>query len=157
MIKRFYIPRSIALLLFVSLFFVKCGDNLDCCTIIDTQVRIHYVNPNGDNLFHTDGNFSEDQLKIYYKEGEEYKYVYNANLDAPNMHTFDTDGNGRLILTVFPSEIFEGNQSTTLIELNDDITDTLICAFDLSNDNVIWQKGWLNGKEIENRFMTVTK
>ncbi|MEM9547344.1 MAG: hypothetical protein AAGA77_15300 [Bacteroidota bacterium] len=62
---------------------------------------------------------------------------------------------GRLILNVYPSYFYEENQLTTLIKLNDDITDTLICTFDLSNGNEILENGWLNGKELTGRFIQV--
>ena len=67
------------------------------------------------------------------------------------------DENGNLILTVYPSNYYDGNQSTTLIELNSEISDTLVCEFELTSNSTICKTAWLNGVEMKNRFIKVKK
>ncbi len=73
------------------------------------------------------------------------------------MHRIDEDENGNLILTVFPSNYYESNQSTTLIELNQNVVDTLVCEFELGSNREICKRAWLNGIEMVNRFIEIEK
>ncbi|MBK7243778.1 MAG: hypothetical protein IPH98_07950 [Saprospiraceae bacterium] len=54
-------------------------------------------------------------------------------------------------------EFLKENRSTTLIALNKAIVDTLVCEFDFNNNNTILKQAWLNGVEIKNRYIEVTK
>jgi len=152
-----FIRESIVLSILFAFLWIGCDSESNCCTIIDTEVYLHYQNQEGENLINSDTGFDENNIKIYYKEGEEYKYVRNDNLDYPNMYILDEDSENRLILTVFPSDIYEQNRSTTLIELNSEITDTLISEFDLDGNNSVFKRGWLNGVEIIDRFIEIKK
>jgi len=134
-----------------------CAKNTDCCVIIDVDVRIHYRNILGENLINSSAEFDSSKIRIYFKDGNEFKYIYRAMLDAPNMHRLYTDENGNKILTVYPSDIFEGIFSTTLIELNPNVVDTLVCEFELANNRQICKNAWLNGIEMEDRFIEVIK
>lgn len=136
---------------------IGCDNKTDCCTIIDTDVHVLYKNEQGENLINSNTDFEESNIKVYYKIGNEYEYIYRGNLDSPNMHRLDEDKNGNLILTVYPSNYYEGNRSTTLIELNKHVTDTLVCAFDLGSNKEICVQAWLNGIDMENRFIEIKK
>lgn len=137
--------------------FIGCTKKTDCCTIIDVNIQILYKNESGGNLINSTTEFDASNIKVYYKNGNEFEYVYNGNLDAPNRHRIDEDGNGNLILTVYPSNYYEGNQSTTLIELNPNVVDTLVGEFELESNREICKKAWLNGVELENRFIEIEK
>ncbi|MBK8698462.1 MAG: hypothetical protein IPN29_02530 [Saprospiraceae bacterium] len=151
--------KSISILVLGMLIIgsVGCDMKTDCCTIIDTAVQILYKNEIGDNLINSNSDFDESKIKVYYKIGSEFEYVYNGNLDSPNMHRIDEDENGNLILTVYPSNSYEGNQSTTLVELNQNVVDTLVCEFELGINKEICKKSWLNGVEMDNRFIEIEK
>lgn len=136
---------------------VGCDKKTDCCTIIDVDVQILYKNESGQNLINSNDDFKESNIKVYYKNGNEFEYIYNGNLDSPNMHRIHEDENGNLILTVFPSNYYEGNQSTTLVELNQNEIDTLVCEFELGDNREICKKAWLNGIEMVNRFIEIKK
>lgn len=142
---------------FLAIVIVSCDKKTDCCTIIDTEVHILYKNNLGENLINSSANFDESNIKVYYKNGSGFKYVYNGNLDAPNMHSIEEDEKGNLILTVYPSNYYEGNQSTTLVELNENVVDTLVCEFELGSNKEICKKSWLNGIEMDNRFIEIVK
>ncbi len=134
-----------------------CDKDKDCCVLVDVNVDLLYKNAQGENLINSEEDFEASKIKVYYKKGNEFEYAFNANLDAPNMHRLGEDGNGNLILTVYPSDYYEGNQSTTLIELNPNVVDTLVGEFNLENGSRICTKAWLNGLEMENRFLIVEK
>jgi hypothetical protein len=142
-----------ALILILS----DCTKKEDCCELIDNDADIHYVNKEGKNLINSSDDFAESNIKVYYKNGNNFEYIYRSNLDAPNMYRLYQDKNGNEILTVYASDFYEGNTSTTLIELNPYTKDTLVCEFDLSSGNTICKKAWLNGVEMQDRFITLVK
>ncbi|MEZ4911242.1 MAG: hypothetical protein R2774_10315 [Saprospiraceae bacterium] len=139
------------------LLFQSCKNEVDCCVIVDVDVQVHYKNGLGQNLINSSAEFQASNIKIFYKKGDTFEYVYNSNLDSPNMHRIDTDSDNNIILTVFPSNYYEGNFSTTLIRLNETVVDTLVCEFLIGNGKEICKKAWLNGVEMENRFIEVVK
>lgn len=149
--------RLVTLAPLLILFSLSCDNTEDCCVIIDNDVQIHYKNALGQNLINSTEAFQASNIKIFFKKGDAYEYVYNSNFDNPNMHRLDTDPNDNLILTVFPSDIYQGNFSTTLIQLNKNVVDTLYCEFLLDDGNQICKNAWLNGVVMKNRFIEVTK
>ncbi|MFZ1703955.1 MAG: hypothetical protein WAT79_06385 [Saprospiraceae bacterium] len=60
-------------------------------------------------------------------------------------------------MIVSPSHFFDSIQSTTLIELNPNVIDTLVCEFDLIDINKYISKAWLNGKPINHGYEVVVK
>lgn len=154
-----YLRNLTSLLLFGTLIVgvVGCWSNSDCCTIIDTDVSILYKNAQGDNLINSTDEFKESNIRVYYKNGNDFEYVFNGNLDAPNMHRVYEDQNENLSLTIFPSNFYKGNQSTTLVELNPSVVDTLVCEFELDDNREICTRAWLNGVEMANRYLVVER
>lgn len=144
-------------LFITALCLTNCTPKQDCCAIVDTTVRIYYQTPTGENLIGSSNTYSESGIKIYYKNGETFEYAYQSNLDYPNMYYVSNDEQQRKILTVFPSNQYEGNYSTTLIQLNEQTRDTLRCEFDLGDQREVCKKAWLNGVEMENRFIAIKK
>jgi len=121
------------------------------------NVDILYKNESGESLINSTSELDESKIKVYYKNGDDFDYIYNGNLDAPNMLKVYEDANGRLVLTVYPSNFYEGNQSTTLVELGPTIVDTLVCEFELDDNIEICKNAWLNGVELDNRFIEVVR
>lgn len=111
----------------------------------------------GENLINSTPEFDSSNIRIYFKDGDDFKYIYRVNLDAPNMHRLYEDERGNKILTVYPSDLYVDNRSTTLIELNPNVKDTLECEFELESNRQICTKAWLNGVEMDNRFIEVIK
>lgn len=148
---------SILTLIALMLGTISCDKKPDCCTIIDVDVQILYKNDSGENLINSSTDYEESNIKVYYKNGNDFEYAYNGNLDSPNMHRLDEDGSGNLRLTVYPSNYYEGNQSTTLVELNPNVVDTLICEFELESNREVCKRAWLNGLELNNRFIEIEK
>lgn len=137
--------------------FLGCEKQSNCCTTIERHVRILYQNELGENLINSTSEFNSSDIRVYYKNGNDYEYIFNANLDAPNMHKVDEDENGNLILTVFLSNFYEGTQSTTLVELNPMVIDTIVGEFELNTNLEICKTAWLNGIEMNDRFLIVEK
>jgi len=157
MIKRLIKPIVIALAGILISGMLSCDKKSDCCTIVDVDVQIHYQNQSGENLINSVDDFNESNIKVYYKNEDEFEYIFNGNLDYPNMHFVYEDENGNIILTVFPSNYYEGNLSTTLVELNQNTVDTLVCEFELGNNKEICKKAWINGIEMDNRYIEIKK
>lgn len=155
--RKFSKLISILIIGILIIGIISCDNKTDCCTIIDTDVQILYKNESGENLINSNSDFDESNIKVYYKNGSEFEYIYKGNLDSPNMHRIDEDGNGNLILTVYPSYYYEGNQSTTLIELNQNVVDTLVCEFELGSNQEICKMSWLNRIEMDKRFLEIIK
>lgn len=143
--------------LFLTLFSSACKDQDDCCVIIETAVQISYVNDQGENLLNSSTEFDESKIRIYYKKEDSFEYAYDGNLDAPNMYSIYYDQDSMQLLKVFPSNHYDGNFSTTLIEFNETTVDTLYCEFELGDSKEICIGAWLNGVEMPDRFLTVVK
>ena len=131
--KNRKIPNLLLIGSFI-LLFISCDNHENCCTIVDVVVGIHYKNKMGNNLINSTPEFDDSKIKIYYKNKEKFEYINRGNLDNSKMYTLHEDETKNLILTVFPSDYYEGNQSTTLIELNPNVVDTLVCEFDLQSN-----------------------
>ena len=155
--KRMIISVAIVLNGILIIGVSSCGEKTDCCTIIDVDVQIHYQTQSGENLINSDDDFNESNIKIYYKNEDEFEYIFKGNLDYPNMHYVNEDENGNLILTVFPSNYYEGNLSTTLIEQNPNMVDTLVCEFELGSNREICKRAWINSIEMNNRYIEIKK
>lgn len=153
------LSKLISILITVILTFgiFSCDKKTDCCTIIDVDVQIFYKNKAGENLINSNDEFDESNIKVYYKNGDEFEYIFKGNLDYPNMHRIDKNGSGSLILTVYPSNYYAGNLSTTLIELNPSVVDTLVCEFEIETNREICKRAWLNGIEMNNRYIEIEK
>lgn len=152
---KLYKLLSIGIML--SFIFHGCDSSSDCCTIIDVDVQIYYKNELNEDLINSNSDYAESKIKVYYKNGDNYDYIYNSNLDDPNMHNLYKDESGRLILNVYPSNYYEGDHSITLIELNPNTVDTLICEFELDDNREICKNAWINGVELSDRFIELIK
>lgn len=157
-IKR-KIKKTLTLVIFSLFLFTinSCENHENCCTIVDVDVSFHYRDKMGNNLINSTPEFDDSKIKIYFKNKDKFEYINRGNLTISKMYTLHEDETKNLILTVFPSDFYEGNQSTTLIELNPNIVDTLRCEFDLQSNRTVCKRAWLNGKEMENRYIEVEK
>jgi hypothetical protein len=154
-LKKFAQFNFLSLLLVA---FLNSCNHKDCCTIIDTDVQIHYQNGSGENLINSNDELSELNIKVYYKNQDGYEYIYYSNLDFPNIHRLDEGENGELILTVFSSNYYyDDNFSTTLIEIGELVPDTLVCEYQLSSNQEVIINAWVNGIEMNNRFLKIVK
>ena len=147
--------KTIAFFFLASILW-SCNSN-DCCIIIDNNIQLHYKNEVGENLINSSPVFNESEIKIYYKNGMDYNFAFNSNLDNPNMYSVYLNHDGKLLLSVFLSNIYEGTQSTTVIEINESISDTVVAEFNLQNGQEIFSKLWFNGIESDDRLIEVIR
>lgn len=147
--------RNLLLILLFALTLFSCQKEKPCCVTKDTVIVISYYDSNGNSLFNNN-SFDPNQIKLYYKNGNDYQYQYHHNLDFPKMYEV-IDQNGIPGIKLFPSEYFSNNKSTTLIELNSEVIDTIIGEFNLENGNVILNKVFYNGEEKIYRSFSVVK
>lgn len=156
MIRKIIDQLNLAGLILLLLMFVCCNKKSDCCTFIDVDLRIFYQDSSGHRLINSNPFFQASNIQIYFKNGDQFEYAFDSNLDYPN-HFYVEKIQSKEILRLFPSNFYKENRSTTLIALNKTIVDTLVCEFDLNNNNTILKQAWLNGIEIKNRYIEVKK
>lgn len=145
------------LLLVLALVLFSCDkeEPVNCCVNIDTQLMVHYMNALGENLIDSDDQYDRSQIKIYFKDGDDYRYAYNNLLDLANYHKV-LDVDDQLVIQLFPSDIYEGNYSTTLIEINENLVDTLVTEFEFVN-GVQAKRVWVNGEEASSRNIALSR
>lgn len=150
--------KSLCLLCFcLASIFYTCTSREDCCTVIDTNFAIEYISENGKSLFDSTRTYLPENIKLYFKNGTKYELAYSRNLDNPNYFTLDTTAEGVIHIGILPSNFYEGNFSTTLIELKPDVIDTIKCEFDLSHGNELFKNAWYNGVKKEGRLFKIIK
>ncbi|HRI33197.1 MAG TPA: hypothetical protein PLD02_05555 [Saprospiraceae bacterium] len=156
MIRKIIDQLNLVGLILLLLVIVCCNKKSDCCTLIDVDLRIFYQDSSGHSLINSNPFFQASNIQIYFKNGDQFEYAFDSNLDNPN-HFYVETIQSKEILRLFPSNFYKENRSTTLIALNKAIVDTLVCEFDFNNNNTILKQAWLNGVEIKNRYIEVKK
>lgn len=156
MIRKIIDQLNLVGLILLLLVIVCCNKKSDCYTLIDVDLRIFYQDSSGHSLINSNPFFQASNIQIYFKNGDQFEYAFDSNLDNPN-HFYVETIQSKEILRLFPSNFYKENRSTTLIALNKAIVDTLVCEFDFNNNNTILKQAWLNGVEIKNRYIEVKK
>lgn len=156
MIRKIIDWLNLVGLVLLLLIIFCCNKKSDCCTFIDVDLRIFYQDSSGHSLINSNPFFQASNIQIYFKNGDQFEYAFDSNLDYPN-HFYVETIQSKEILRLFPSNFYKENRSTTLIALNKAIVDTLVCEFDFNNNNTILKQAWLNGIEIKNRYIEVKK
>jgi hypothetical protein len=125
------------------LILLAAGCKLDSPNpvVIDNTVDIYYINSLHEDLLDTaiDGSFTADSIRLYNVVNGIKKEV-NNRIDYPyNFFIYRNEQFQKYVLRVF-LEV-----DTTLLMLNRNITDTLTCTFERSDDSFIIRKVWYNG------------
>jgi hypothetical protein len=109
--------------------------------IIDNNVDIYYINTVQEDLLDTavNGGFTADSIHLYNIVKGVKNPVYNRTDYPQNFFIYKNEVFNKYVLRVF-LEV-----DTTFLELNRNITDTIICAFDRSPNSLIIRKVWYNG------------
>jgi hypothetical protein len=109
--------------------------------VIDNKVDIYYINSRQDDLLDTAviAAFAEDSIHLY-NVVLGVKEEVNNRADYPhNFFIYKNEQFNKFGLRVF-LEV-----DTTFLELNRNITDTITCLLDRSENNFIIRKVWYNG------------
>jgi hypothetical protein len=109
--------------------------------VIDNKVDIYYINGSNEDLLDTavSGSFTADSIHLYNVVQGVKKEVNNRAEYPHNFYIYKDDNLQKYVLWVFPEV------DTTLLQLNRNITDTITCAFEKSEDKFFIRKVWYNG------------
>ncbi len=109
--------------------------------VIDNKVDIYYINSLHEDLLDTavNGSFTTDSIHLYNVVRGVKKEVINRADYPHNFFIYKNEEFKKYVLRVFLET------DTTLLELNRNITDTITCVFERSEDNFIIRKVWYNG------------
>jgi hypothetical protein len=109
--------------------------------VIDNHVDIYYINSRHEDLLDTAviGSFTTDSIHLYNVIRGVKKEVNNRVNYPHNFFVYMNEELQKYVLRVF-LEV-----DTTYLELNRNITDTITCRFEKSEDNFFIRKVWYNG------------
>jgi len=109
--------------------------------IIDNKVDIYYKNSSNEDLLDTavTSSFTADSIHLYNVVAGVKKEVNNRADYPHNFLIYKNEDLQKYVLSVFVEV------DTTLLELNRNITDTITCAIEISEENFIIRKVWYNG------------
>jgi hypothetical protein len=129
------------LLLIAVLFAGSCKLESPNEFVIDNKVGIYYINSRNEDLMDTAiiGSFTADSIHLYNVVRGVKKEVNNRADYPHNFIIYKNEELQKYVLRVF-LEV-----DTTFLELNRNITDTIRCVFERSEDSFIIRKVWYNG------------
>ncbi len=152
------------LYLIIILFLVNCkSDNENQSVDIDTGLSISIVNNEGIDLLNPNDSSSikEKNIKLFYLINGEKEEFFDADLDSPKGFGIYKDVDSYKI-DIMPY-IGNSNQiTTTFIELEKGVLDTIKCKIEKTENRVLCSKVWFNS-ELKweayktERFFTVVK
>jgi hypothetical protein len=141
--KEFYL-----LLMIVFLIAGSCKLDMPDPVVIDNQVDIYYINSGQEDLLDTavNGSFTAGSIHLYNVVRGVKKEV-NNRVDYPhNFFIYKNEELQKYGLRVF-LEV-----DTTLLELNQNITDTIACVFERSQNKLIIRKVRYNGNVVWDNY-----
>lgn len=109
--------------------------------VIDNNVDIYYIDSQQEDLLDTavNGSFTADSIHLYNVVRGVKKEVNNRADYPHNFFVYRNEELQKYVLRVF-LEV-----DTTYLELNSNITDTITCKFEKSEDSFSIRKVWYNG------------
>jgi hypothetical protein len=144
-----------------TLFGFSCGKDPQKASVIDTYLIVCYKDNQGRNLLDpsTPNYFINNNIRLYKIERGIKTLDYNAMADSPFDFTIYKDSLSGSVINI-------GIEAdTTLIQLNDDITDTIVSQIRklYSGTTLITDKVWYNRSLIweresqKDRYFTIIK
>jgi hypothetical protein len=129
----------------------SCSSGSDCCTVIDLQIGLEYVNGEGEDLLNpnTENYYNENDIKVFYLVNGEKKEIFRANLDKPKMLSLSPSHNERnyFIFSLSLNDLSTENVKTTYLQLDENDIDTITHTLQKTyNNNKIINKVWYNGQ-----------
>lgn len=121
-----------------------CTSN-DCCTVVDTQINLQYLDSNSTDWFLLHPEENPNNLRVYYLKNGRYELVDEVNQDHRYGYSVAT-GSASTRFTLFPSHYYTENTSTTVVELPQVFSDTLVGQFHLKDTQEKLEKLWVNGQ-----------
>lgn len=124
---------------------------------VQGTLNIVYKNAQGQNLLDgtTSGHYTTEDMKLFHIIGGEKKFVYNHNLDAPKGMSIQKEVMTRLHvgfnlndeddITYQDKKVTIG-ESTSIIQLNDAVIDTVKIQWQSKPGSLIITKAWHKNK-----------
>lgn len=147
---------------------VGCGKNegvndeeTQSMVYVNVGVSMTFVNSEGVDLLNPDNpnHFPFENMKLYYLIADEKVEVYKSDRDTPRNIALDTETTPyRLgIATYIPEQIMETKTeiTTAYLELNSEITDTIVAELHVMtseksiNKNLVNTKVWYNNVPVD--------
>ena len=131
------------IMLLVASIGLSCKKN--CCTMIDTGIKINLVSKSSENLLASPNGLTLADINVYYmKDGIKTLY-FERHLAAAKGFLIRKDSDGQETLTLFPT-LNKDKFTDTMVEFGDLGTDTIRCEYHKTDNQDIVKKVWLNGK-----------
>ncbi len=135
----------------MPLIFGCDNDEGDCCKTIEAVMFFDVTNSEDlDLLDPNSGGIDTNLIEILYtNQDEEMVLVNNSQLDGSKGYVIiepDAAGNPYRIKVFLNIDYIESNVSYTHIKWSSDNMDEIKTEFDLSNNNIIAKKIWVNGE-----------
>ncbi len=146
------IIKTLLAILMIGVFFSCNNDEKDCCKIIEATMYFKIENINGEDLLDPDFDYIDiNQIKIFYANEDGIKVkVDNSELDASKGYEIvpPVVGNSNFyrIKVHLNTKNIHNNISSTYVEWSSEDMDEIKTEFDLSNNNIIAKKIWVNGE-----------
>ena len=134
--------------LLIAAMVISCkNDDEDCCTIVDTNIIIKFVDQNGKNLLNdVEGGIEPAGIVLYYKVNGQWEEYFESNLDAPKGYlTTEESGDAFFVLYTDPS-YSENNNAEIKIQFTETLSGILKAEFNQSGGNLICTKVWYDGE-----------
>jgi len=139
--------------------------NKDCCAVVSVDININVQNADGESLLDpdTEDYLNSDSIKVYYVNEGKAELYNKPYADYPNGYDVISTNLGTY-LRLFPN--VEGNDENpmTLIQWDENSTDTIKCAVVNQKNDIYVGKVWLNEqtvydseKDKDGRWITIVK
>lgn len=142
------------LLLTLLLFSCTEDEPMLCCTVIDANVAIEYMNAQGENLFETPSAPDLSEIDVYHKIDSEWVEYFEGNLDYPKgLRLADIEDQTYLVVFVNLSSGNDNISETKMVFPGGD-EDVIRTEINKTGNNSIVTKVWFNDElkwETENR------
>lgn len=126
----------------ILLFSCSSSDPDNCCTIIDTAVKIKYVNENGENLLETEEPLEISDITVFHKVNSKWEEYYEGNLDHPK-GLMELEMNEEKYLGVSVSISTDNDSiSETKLRFPNGDEDIIRTKLNLNANNIIITKLW---------------
>ena len=136
--------KALVSFLLIGFLFASCNKNEECCTIIDVGITLKYIDADGENILDTIDGINSSEIRLYYKNKDEWNYYYDANMDV-SKGFFIFTMEGEKYMKLFPSDrYYDEIYSETKISYSENDFDILKCEFYFNNSNIFCTKIWLN-------------
>jgi hypothetical protein len=145
------------LLLLVFSSCVKDKQTPICCISLRGGLDVVYLNKQGQNLLDqsTPNYYSVDKMKLYFLEKGKKTLVDNPTSDSPSGITLTKDLPIRVKVLAnvgYKDDVVSDNgtmkvgQSTALLQIDENVTDTIKTEWESGDGHLLVMKGWYNSK-----------